>query len=416
MTPRGEQLPPPAEPSSHDELGFDLPAPMALGRARLVASMVLVLAIVATAFFVGYLPKRRAREALAEATKAQQESVEKVQVLKPTVVSSDRALVLPATIQALEETPILPRANGYVKTWSVDIGDKVTDGQVLAEIETPELDQELAQAQSQLAQANAAVVQAKASADLAHTTVDRTQKLLAGGVTSQQDFDTKQGEAQVGDANLHAAQANSAAAAANVQRLKDLKAFSKITAPFAGTITERNIQRGALVTAGQGAPLFKVAILDPMRIIVNVPQDVAPGVASNVAADVTVREFPGVKFPGKVARSARALDPATRTMTTEVRVPNSDGKLIAGMYAEVALTLPSPHQVLEIPATALYTDAKGQRVATVDADGKVHFSPVLLERDTGATVLIASGLDPAAKVVKLANVSLVEGAPVEAEE
>jgi RND family efflux transporter MFP subunit len=184
-------------------------------------------------------------------------------------------------------------------------------------------------------------------------------------------------------------------------------------APFAGTVTARSVERGALVSAGNGTPLFKVAALDPVRVFIQAPQDVAPSIRAGAAAKVTVREFPGRIFEGKVARAAGALDPTTRTMTTEVRVPNPKGELLPGVYAQVALALPVPHKTYEIPATALMNDAAGLRVAIVDVTGAIRLVPVTIERDTGATFLIASGLDGTERVVKLAGPELTDGRKVD---
>jgi RND family efflux transporter MFP subunit len=183
-------------------------------------------------------------------------------------------------------------------------------------------------------------------------------------------------------------------------------------APFAGRITARSVEVGSLVSAGSGSPLFKLAATDPARVFIQVPQDVAPGVRAELAAGVGVREYPGRTFAGMVTRASGELDPATRTMNTEVRVPNSDGTLIPGMYAQVTLTLPYPHRVFEIPATALINDAKGMRVAVVGPDVAVHMTPIVLERDTGAALEVSSGLTGTERVVKVPNASLVEGTAV----
>ena len=196
-------------------------------------------------------------------------------------------------------------------------------------------------------------------------------------------------------------------------RLGQLKSFARVTAPFGGTITQRTIETGSLVTAGNATPLYKIAAMDPARVFVQVPQDVAVGVRADVPATVTLREYPGHKFEGKVTRAAGELDPASRTMNTEVRVPNPKGELIAGMYAQVALTLPSSHRVFAVPATALLNDAKGSRVVVVDAESKVHLVPVVVERDTGSSIEIASGIDGGTRVVKLASSELSEGKIVE---
>ncbi|MEP7053547.1 MAG: efflux RND transporter periplasmic adaptor subunit, partial [Pseudomonadota bacterium] len=189
--------------------------------------------------------------------------------------------------------------------------------------------------------------------------------------------------------------------------------FSHVTAPFAGTVTSRTTERGSLVSAGNATPLFKVASVDPVRVLVQVPQDVASGVKTGLDAKVTTREYPNRAFLGKVAHTSGALDSNTRTMLTEVRVPNPNNELLSGMYAEVALTLPSAHQVFEIPATALLNDARGLRVAIVDAENTLRLVPIAIERDTGATVQIASGITADARVVKLASADMTDGKRVQ---
>ncbi|MDC3959859.1 efflux RND transporter periplasmic adaptor subunit [Polyangium jinanense] len=396
-----------------DDLGFDLPQPAALSRTQVVAACTALVLVLGGVFAVTYLPRRSARAALEAGVKAAETTAPRVEVLTPKVTSSDRSLVLPGSIRPLEETVVYPRVSGYVRKWNVDIGDKVTEGQVLAEIDTPELDRELMQANAELTQAKAALVRAEASRDLSKSNLARYEKLVPAGVASQEDLEQRQGQARVDAASVTVAQASITAASANIQRTRDLKAFAKIVAPFAGTIVSRSVERGALVSAGNGTPLFRIAATDPVRVFVGVPQDIAPGVKVDAKAKVTVREFAGQNFEGTVARTSGALDAATRTMNTEVRVPNPDNKLLSGMYAEVSLTLPLPHRVLEVPATALYNDAKGLRVAVVDAENKIRFAPITVERDTGATILISTGLDGSERVVKLANVQLVEGTKVE---
>ncbi|WP_438000036.1 efflux RND transporter periplasmic adaptor subunit [Sorangium sp. So ce185] len=408
---RPAQTPPPGPPA--DDLGFDLPPPAAMTRTRGLALGVGLAVALGAAFAAAYLPRRSARAALEEGVRAAEGAAPRVVVVSPQPVSSDRALVLPGSIQPLEETVVYPRVSGYVRKWSADIGDKVEEGQVLAEIDTPELDQELAQARAQLVQANAGLVQAQANRDLSRSSVQRYQQLVPAGVAPQEELEQRQGQAHVAEASVTVAQAAIAAQQANIQRILDLKKFAKIAAPFAGTVTSRTIDRGALVTAGNGTPLFRIAATDPVRVFVGVPQDVAPSVRIDAPAKVTVREFAGQPFQGTIARTAGALDAATRTMNTEVRVPNPDGRLLAGMYAEVALTLPTPHRVLEIPATALYNDAKGLRVAVVDPGGKIRFAPITVERDTGATIHVSTGLDGSERIVKLASAELTDGMAVE---
>jgi membrane fusion protein (multidrug efflux system) len=397
---------------AHD-LGFDLPAPTRISRTGAVVAVAGVLFVLGAAFVVGYLPRHRERLALDEAAQGVAGAATRVSVVTPKIGSSDRAVVLPGSVQPLQETVLYARASGFVRRWLVDMGDKVTEGQLLAEIETPELDQELEQARAILAQAQPTLARSKANRELSGANLKRYQQLTPVGVASQADLDQRQAQAQVDEANVSVAQATIEAQQANIRRLTQLKAFARVTAPFAGTVTQRWIEIGALVTAGNGQPLYRVAALDPARVFVQVPQDVAPGVRADLPATVLVREYPGRSFQGKVARSAGELDSATRTMNTEVRVPNGDGTLIAGMYAQVALTLPSPHRVFELPATALMSDANGLRVATVDDDSKIHLITVVVERDTGTSIELSSGLTGRERVVKLASAEFVEGGPVE---
>jgi membrane fusion protein (multidrug efflux system) len=398
----------------NDDLGFALPEEAKMSRTRAVALGVAVVLVLGAAFLFGWLPRRNAQKALAAETRATESTRLRVEVITPKLASSDRALVLPGNVQPLEETTLYARATGYVRKWNADIGDKVKEGDILAEIDTPELDQQLDEAKAQLARAEAGVVQAKANLAFAKQTLERAQNMAQQGVASTQELDQRRTEAQLGEANVTVASAAVDAQRANVRRLQQTKAFAHVVAPFAGTVTQRTVERGALVTAGSGSnPLYKIAATDPVRVFVQVPQDVAPTVRVDLQAQVSVREFAGRAFEGKVARSAGALDPATRTMTTEVRVPNPKNELLGGMYAQVALTLPTPHRVYELPATAVINDMNGIRVATVTPEGTLRLVKVVVERDTGPTVQIATGLDGTEKVVKLASAELVEGRSVD---
>src|SRR5450432_3197224 len=304
----------PAHGRAHD-LGFDLPPPVKVSKAGAAIAVVGGLVVLGAAFAVGYVPRHREHLALEEAAQGMAGAAMRVSVIAPKIGSSDRAVLLPGSVQPLQETVLYARASGFVRRWLVDMGDKVSEGQLLAEIETPELDQELEQARAMLAQAQPTLQRSKANRQL-------YQQLTPVGVASQADLDQRQAQSQVDEANVSVAQATIEAQQANIRRLGQLKAFARVTAPFAGTVTQRWVEIGALVTAGNGQPLYRVAALDPARVFVQVPQDVAPGVRSDVVATVTVREYPGRNFQGKVARSAGELDAATRTMTTEVRVPN----------------------------------------------------------------------------------------------
>ncbi len=408
----GSVPPQSANPAVSDDLGFDLPAPATLSKARLMTVGLIAAGVLGAAFLFGYLPKYHAQSALVESTKAEGESALHVEVVTPKMLTSDHAIVLTGSVRALEETVIYPRADGYIKAWLVDIGDKVKEGQTLAVIETPELDQQLDQARAQLAQAQAGVLQASANYEFSKANLERFKQLVPAGVASQQDLDKVQAQSSVDEAGVTVAKAAVNVQEANMRRLVNLKSFANVTSPFAGTITSRTVDRGALVSAGNATPLFKVAATDPARVLIQVPQDVAAGIENDLPAKVSVREFAGRPFDGIVAHSAGALDPVTRTMLVEVRVPNPKNELLAGMYSEVALTLPSSHRVFEIPATALMNDSKGLRVAIVDADNKLHLQQIAIERDAGATVQISSGLTGSERIVKIASAELVEGKPV----
>jgi membrane fusion protein (multidrug efflux system) len=400
-------------PVASDDLGFALPAPAKPGAARIMALMLLAGALVSAAFLFGYVPRRHDREALAHTTRANVEQVPLVDVVHPKQADTTRPLSLPASLQPFAETVLYPRANGYVQRFDAEMGDRVTQGQLLAVIETPELDQQLAQARAQLMQVEAALGQAEAQRDYAQTSLDRLTRLRPAGVASQQELDQKAAEAKVSAANVIAATANVEVGRADIRRLEQLKSFARVSAPFAGIVTQRNIERGALVTAGNSTPLFRLAATDPMRVFVEVPQALAVRLKTGDKAHVRVREYPDRVFEGSVAHMAGALDPATRTMNAEIRLANPKNELLAGMYAQASLELEVARSVCEIPATALYNDAQGLRVASVDAQDKIHFKPIVLERDTGATLQIASGLQANDRIVKLADAALTEGAQVQ---
>jgi membrane fusion protein, multidrug efflux system len=391
-----------------DDLGFSLPPPVRVSR---IAVLLVLAIIVGAAFVFGYLRQRKAHGDTPVV--AQKAEIPRVEVIKPVVLSSDRALTLPGTVRPLEETKIYARVTGYVRSWKVDIGDKVKEGQLLAEIDTPEVDAQLSQARAQLAVARAAVTQAKAQRDYSKSNTARTVGLADQQLVSKSQVEQQQAQASTDEAMLTSALANVAAQEANVRRLVDQQAFQKVVAPFSGTVTQRSVDRGALVREGLTTPMFTVVATDPVRIFVDVPQSVATSVRTDTPATVTVRELPSRPFSGKVTRSTGVLDPDLHTMSTEIQVPNPDGALFAGMYVQVGIQLPVPHRVLELPATALYNDALGLRIATVDAQNKVHFAPITIERDTGATVQIATGLTGDERVIKIAVPSLVEGDSVE---
>jgi len=394
------------------ELGFTLPEPARLSRSRALIIAGLVVVGLGGVFVLALLPRNAARADLQEQAQKNEKALPRLTVVAPKLVSSDRAVKVPASIQPLEEAVIYARASGYVARWLVDLGDKVKADQLLAQIEVPELNQELSQGRAALAKAQASKVQAEAQKSLATSVLDRTGKLVSAGVATQQELEQTQAQSAVGEANVNLAQAGVEAERANIRRLSDLQQFSKVTAPFAGTITARSIDRGSLVTAGSTA-MFRLAATDTVRVFIQLPQDVATNVVVGGPAEVHVREFAGRTFNGTVARTAGALDPVTRTLNTEIRVPNPDGKLLAGMYAEVSLALSAPRQVYEIPATALLSDAQGLRVAIVQPNDTLHMQPITIERDLGATLHVSSGLTGGERLVQIAGAELSEGQKVQ---
>lgn len=397
-------------PEAPEDLGFALPQ---ASRTSRTAVIVVVAILLGGGFAFGWSQRGKPHGRVA-APSAEQRAT-RVQVVKPSVLESQHALALPGTVRALEQTRLYPRVTGYVRRWLVDIGDKVTAGQLLAEIDTPDLDAQLAQARAQLAQAQAAVNQVVAQRDYSRSNTQRYESLADQKLVSRAQVEQTQAQASTDEAGVASAKSNVAAQQANVRRLIETQAFSRVVAPFAGTITTRTVERGDLVTEGKTTELYTLVAIDPVRVFIDVPQTVAPAVRSGVDASLVVREFPGQRFTGKVTRSAGALDPELHTMTTEVQVPNPRGALLPGMYVQVELTLPVPHRIVEIPATALYNDAQGLRVAVVDAQHKLHFAPITIERDTGATLHIATGLTGDERVVKIAVPGLSEGDPLEIE-
>lgn len=406
---------PSEEPPPSDDLGFAVPEPAKISSARILAVALLILLVGVAAFLSRWLPEQHRRADLVAEAKEANESHARVRVERPVLASSTRALVLPGTVQPLQETTLYPRASGYIRKWNVDIGDRVKSGDVLAEIDTPELDQELRQARAQLDQLRASVIQARANNEFSKQALIRYEQLTPAGLASEQDLEKQRAQAAVDSASISVATANVQAQQANLDRLTKLKSFAKVAAPFDGIVTSRSIDVGALMTAGNNSPLFKVTATDPVRVFVQVPQDAAPTLRRELAATVSIREYPGRSFQGTVARTSGALDPISRTMMVEVRIPNPKNELLTGMYAQVSLQLPSPHQVYQVPATALRDDASGLRVAIVREDGTLHLAPVTIERDTGAAIEISSGLDGGERIVRLMRAELAEGTKVEVE-
>src|SRR5947209_1227418 len=359
------------------------------------------LVVLAALFLVGMFPRWRANAALTRAVQDQRPTVSVVATQRPDGAAN---LVLPGSTQAIQEAAIYARTNGYVRKWYTDIGAKVEAGDLLAEIETPEIDQELNQAR-------AAAQQAAANSELAQATLTRWQELVAKKVVSAQEFDEKKSA-------LDARQADLTAAQANVARLEKLQGFQKVVAPFAGIVTTRNIENRALVSAcngGQTSSLFHVAQTDTLRIYVTVPQTNARSVAPGQSAAVSFREIPEKSFDAKVVRTAGALDPASRTLLTELQVANKDGQLFPGMYAEIKFAFPQEARTLLVPGNAVTVQSDGPKVLIVDAKQTIRTRAVKLGRDLGDKVEILSGLNPAEMLVANPSGSLREGEEVKSQ-
>jgi membrane fusion protein, multidrug efflux system len=364
----------------------------------IAAAAVLVLA---AGFLGGYLPRRLARAKLAAATPTAPVAP-RVSVVKAVPVDAGRALTLPAGLVANQQTLVYARANGYVSRWLVDIGDRVKKGQLLVQLDTPELDKQLAQARASLAQTMAALAQAEANRDLARITARREAALFARLLISAQENDQARTQAAVWDANVNAAKANVAAQRANVGQLEQLVSFGKVYAPYDGTITRRLVDVGTLVNAGAGtssAALFEIAATDPMLAYVDVPQVFAPTVRVGADAKIAVRNFRSRVFSGRVTRTAGALDPASRTLRTEVDLPNPKGELLAGMYVDVSLDVALSHQVVRVPSSAIIADSRGVHVAVVGGSGKVQLVAVTTGLDNGTTIDVVAGLSGGEQVI-----------------
>jgi RND family efflux transporter MFP subunit len=377
----------------------ELPPPRKGPRTgRVVAAIALVAAVVfATALYFGLRHQQAVRQELAVAIQGSARMP--VSVIHPQPGAAQLSVTFPANLQGYIETPIYARTNGYIKRWLVDIGAHVTTGQLLAEIETPELDQ-------QLRQAEAAQAQAQANLDLARITAQRYEGLLKFDGVSQQEVDQANGTLKADEANLKAA-------IATVDQLKEMQSFEKVTAPFAGTITARYIDIGSLIAAGTNTLLFRLSETSTLRVYSNVPEAFSPDIAPGVSADVEVPEVAGKKFPGKVVRTAGAVDPTTRTMLTEVHVPNPTGVLVPGEFGEVTFHLRSSRPAVVIPSSALLFRAQGPQVALVQGDGKAHLQSIQLGRDFGNSLEVLAGLTPEDSVIANPSDAITEGALVD---
>lgn len=368
---------------------LQIPPPRRLRLAGIIALIVVIAIVVA-----GVATRANDSHKLREWTDDQ--AVPTVSVVSPEGGQGGGDLNLPGRLQAYTRAPIFARTSGYLKAWKADIGQKVKAGQLLAEIETPELDQQLLQAKADLASA-------RANEDLAQITAKRWQAMRDSDSVSKQEVDEKAGDYDAKRALAQAAQAN-------LERIEALKGFAKLVAPFDGVVTARETDVGALINAGGGGQeLFVVSDVHKLRMYVNVPQNYAPSIRQGATVKLTVPEYPGQTFTGTVDTSSAAINAASGTTLVQVSVDNADGKLLPGAYASVTFDLPANAALLRVPASALVYDDKGLRVAVVDQQNKVKFKDVTIARDLGKSVQLASGLAVGDRLIESPPDGLTDG-------
>ena len=378
------------------------------------------------AFLAGYGPWQKRNLTIMAESREQTRAVPRVDVVRAVRSTAESDLKLPGNIQALTEAPVLARADGYIQRRLADIGDHVRAGQTLAEIDVPELDEQVLQARAALDQARASVDEAQANLEqgqsdleLAKLSADRWTALVGKGAVSKQENDQYQTQYRSKIAGVRAlekalaAQRNAVAASeANLSRLEKLRGYRLVTAPFDGVITMRNVDTGALVNAGNTL-LYRIAQSDRLRIYLNVPQSYSSAVKTGQIAIVTVSNLPGRQFQGQVARTSNSLDPATRTLLTEVQLDNRAGVLEPGMYADVNLASKRPSPPLVIPANALMMRENGSQVAVVTSGDIVRLKKIQVDRDYGDRLDVTGGLDDGDAVVVNPGDAIAEGAKVE---
>jgi RND family efflux transporter MFP subunit len=372
-------------------------------RSRLFTYLIGVAIVLVILGAFTLLQRRSQYQALAKETETL--AIPTVSVFHPTTESAQEDLVLPGTMQAYVESPIYARTNGYLKTWYHDIGTRVKQGQLLADIDTPEVDQQLSQARADLNTS-------QANANLSKITATRYEELIKTDGVSKQEVDNAAGDYEAKKATVQSSEAN-------LRRLEELESFKHIYAPFSGVITKRNVDIGNLINAGNGgtaAQLFSLAQTDPLRVYVNVPEMSAPSIHAGLAAYLELVQYPGQKFQGKVVRTAEAIDQATRTLLTEVDVPNHEGQLLPGGYAQVHLGVKVTGARLQVPVNALLFRTEGLRAVVVDANHKTHLRPLTIGRDYGTSLEVLQGLDATDWLVLNPADSLDEGVEVHVQE
>src|SRR5271155_3025278 len=377
--------------SKHQPPGIQKPPELAPAPGRRALTIVAVLLLVLL-LAGGFTMLSRLTHDRSLAKETERKTGPSIPVVYPQSEKPDEDLVLPGSLLAYEESPIYARTNGYLVRWYKDIGSRVEKGELLAKIDTPEVDQELNQAR-------ATRLQILAQMDLAKISADRWENLRKTDSVSAQEADQY-------ESGYKQSQANLAAADANVRRLEQLEGFKDVYAPFAGVLTRRNVDPGALINAGAGVgtgaagrELFDLARVDPLRVYTSVPQAYAPFIKVGSRTAVTLQEFPGQKFFGTVARTAEEIDPATRTLLTEVDVPNKDGRLLPGSFGEVHFAVGFGVNKVTIPVNTMLFRAEGPRVAVVGPDGKVRLRPINIGRDYGTALEVLGGVSPTDQVV-----------------
>jgi RND family efflux transporter MFP subunit len=388
-----------AQPQAPDEGFGRAPRPRPPSAGKAIFGVILILIAAGLVVIAGFVPRVRARATLAEQTNLLAAPTVTVRHPQPGKIGSE--VVLPGNISAFTDSPIYARTDGYLQTWYFDMGAHVRKGQLLATISSPEIDQQLLQARADL-------TTSQANANLAKVNSTRYQGLLAQNAVSKQDTDTF-----VSQAASTSSAVNSALA--NVQRLQEMQSFEKVYAPFDGVITARNVDIGQLINSGAGQQMFRMASVNTLRVYVNVPQIYSRGAVPGTPAGITLSEFPGVSFPGKLVRTASSIDPGSRTLLVEIDVNNSSGKLFPGAFAQVHMNLNAGAPALIIPVSALIFRAEGLQVGTVvkgPNGDQAKLTSVTMGRDDGTTAQIIGGLDANSQVIQDPPDSLIDGEAV----